>query len=395
MTTRSVAAGQPGRLPQVGIVGAGQLARMTYQAGISLGITVRLLAENADDSAALVGADVTLGAPHALHPLRVFAGGCDVVTFDHELVNTEALATLEQAGAIFRPSSHALSLAQNKRRQRQDLARLGFPIPPYRIVQDLAEIEAFALDQSWPLVLKAAQGGYDGRGVWLVADAAAAQAVLQQAGQRRLQLLAERCVPIERELAVLVARRPNGETVVYPTVETVQVAGICREIVAPAPIATDLQRQARDLALQVAIAIDATGILAVELFLSAGTLLINELAMRPHNSGHYSIEGCVTSQFENHLRAVLDWPLGDPALVAPAVVTANVLGDAAGSDPRRHLPLALALPGVRVHLYGKEARPGRKLGHVTVTGGDIAEARRLARQAAHVLAGGTMEEAPV
>lgn len=392
VTTRSEAADWPRQLPQVGIVGAGQLARMTYQAGISLGLTVRLLAEHADDSAARVGADVTLGAPHALRRLRKFAAGCDVVTFDHELVDTKIIAALEQAGNLFQPSSQALALAQNKRRQRQDLGRLGFPVPPYRPVQHLEEIQQFAVDQGWPLILKAAQGGYDGRGVWLVADAAAAMAVLEQAGQRHLELLAERCVPIERELAVLVARRPNGETAVYPTVETVQVDGICREVLAPAPIATNLQREAQELATHIATAIDATGILAVELFLADGTLLINELAMRPHNSGHYSIEGCGTSQFENHLRAVLDWPLGDPSLLAPAVVTTNVLGDAAGSDPRRHVPLALALPGVHVHLYGKAARPGRKLGHVTVTGDDLDPARQRAGQAAQVLARGNMEE---
>jgi 5-(carboxyamino)imidazole ribonucleotide synthase len=380
----------------MGIVGAGQLARMTYQAAISLGLTVRLLAEHADDSAARVGADVRLGAPHAVDRLREFAEGCDVVTFDHELVDTDAIAALEQAGNLFRPSSQVLALGQNKRRQRRDLARLGFPMPPSRVVRQLEAVREFADDQGWPLVLKADQGGYDGRGVWFVADAAAAQAVLAQAGQRRLGLLAERCVPIERELAVLVARRPNGETVVYPTVETVQVDGVCREIIAPAPIPADIRRQAQDLARQIASATDATGILAVELFQSEGTLLINELAIRPHNSGHYSIEGCVTSQFENHVRAVLDWPLGDPALVAPAVVTANVLGNADGSDPRSHLPLALALPGVHVHLYAKAARPGRKLGHVTVTGDDLATVRRRARQAARVLVGGkiAMDEEP-
>jgi 5-(carboxyamino)imidazole ribonucleotide synthase len=375
----------------VGIVGAGQLARMTYQAAISLGITVRLLAAQADDSAARVGADVTLGGPNALRRLRAFADRCDVVTFDHELVDTKAIAALEEAGNLFRPSSQVLALGQNKLRQREYLGRLGFPMPPYRVVRHMGEVREFADDQGWPLILKAAQGGYDGRGVWLVADAAAAQAVLEQAGQRRLELLAERCVPIERELAVLVARRPNGEAVVYPTVETVQVQGICREIIAPAPITADVRRQAQDMARQIAVATDATGILAVELFQSEGTLLINELALRPHNSGHYSIEGCVTSQFENHVRAVLDWPLGEPALVASTAVTANVLGDADGSDPRSHLPLALALPGVHVHLYAKAARPGRKLGHVTVTGDDLATTRRRARQAAQVLAGGTMD----
>ena len=376
------------------MVGAGQLARMTYQAGIALGLTVRLLAEHVDDSAARIGADVALGSPHAVRRLTNFVAGCDVVTFDHELVDTAVVAALEHSGSIFRPGSQVVALAQNKRRQRQDLGRLGFPIPPYRLVQRLDEVTAFAAEQGWPLILKAARGGYDGRGVWLVADAAAAAAVLDQAAARGLDMLAERCVPIERELAVLVARRPGGETAVYPVVETVQEAGICREILAPAPVPDELRRQAQGLAVRLATSIELTGILAVELFQSGGALFVNEIAARPHNSGHYSIEGCVTSQFENHLRAVLDWPLGAPTLTAPAVVTVNVLGPPGGADPHANLALALAEPGVHVHLYGKAARPGRKLGHVTVTGQDLDDTRRRAERAAGLLGGGALVGAP-
>jgi 5-(carboxyamino)imidazole ribonucleotide synthase len=372
------------------MVGAGQLARMTYQAGIALGLTVRLLAERADDSAARVGADVALGAPQDVRRLADFAAGCDVVTFDHELVDTAAVAALERSGSIFRPGSRVVALAQNKRQQRQDLGRLGFPIPPFRPVQRLDEVRDFAAAQGWPLILKAARGGYDGRGVWLVADAAAAATVLEQAAVRGLDILAERRVPIERELAVLVARRPGGETAVYPVVETVQEAGICREILAPAPVPDDLRRRAQAMAVRLAAAIGLTGILAVEFFQTEGDLCVNEIAARPHNSGHYSIEGCGASQFENHLRAVLDWPLGDTALTAPAVVTVNVLGPANGADPQANLPLALAEPGVHVHLYGKAARPGRKLGHVTVTGRELHDTRRRARRAADLLVGGDL-----
>lgn len=374
------------------MVGAGQLARMTYQASISLGITTRLLAERADDSAARVGADVTLGSPSAARRLENFAAGCDVVTFDHELVDVELIRALEEAGHCFQPGSDVVALTQNKRRQRETFQSLGFPVPPFQCVQTADEVAAFAGIHGWPLILKAAQGGYDGRGVWLVNDLAGATRILDQAAIHHFDLIAERRVAITRELATLVARRPSGEAVVYPLVETVQVNGMCREVVAPAPLPADLAVAAQALARNIADAIGATGILAVELFETNGEFLINELAARPHNSGHYSIEGCVTSQFENHVRAALDLPLGDAALVAPSVVTVNVVGDAAGSDPLDHLPLVLALPDVHVHLYGKAARPGRKLGHVTVTGTSPEETRCRARQAAALLTSGAVEE---
>jgi 5-(carboxyamino)imidazole ribonucleotide synthase len=374
--------------PRVGIVGAGQLARMTYQAGIALGLTVRLLAEHAEDSAARVGADVDLGSPRAADRLATFAAGCDVVTFDHELVDADAVAALERAGHVFRPSGAVVALAQNKERQRRDMAARGLPVPPHRPVASGEDVAAFAAVHGWPVILKAARGGYDGRGVWPVADRAAAAAVLAEAAHRGLTILAEQLVATDRELAVLVARRPNGETAVYPVVETVQVGGICREVVAPAPVGEALRRQAQELAVTIATTFQTTGILAVELFLAGGALWINELAARPHNSGHYSIEGCVTSQFEQHLRAVLDWPLGDCSLTAPAVVTVNVLGAADGTDPRSRLPQALEVPGAHVHLYGKAARPGRKLGHVTVAGGDVTEVGRRAHEAAGLLASG-------
>ncbi|MGH2352728.1 MAG: 5-(carboxyamino)imidazole ribonucleotide synthase, partial [Chloroflexota bacterium] len=318
--------------------------------------------------------------------LAAFAAGCDVLTFDHELVDAGQLAALEAARYCLRPAAATMALAQNKRRQRADLGALGFPMPAHRLVRNAAELGAFAAEHGWPVVAKASRGGYDGRGVWVLADADAAAALLPEASARGLELLAEAWVPIEREVAVLVARRPGGEAVVYPIVETVQRDGICHELLVPAPISPELAAAARTLGLAIAEAVGATGILAVELFVSGGTPLINELAARPHNSGHYSIEGCITSQFENHLRAILDWPLGDTSLVAPAVATANVLG-ASTEDPHTRLPDALAVPGAHVHLYDKPARPGRKLGHVTTTGNDVMEARARARQAAAILAG--------
>jgi 5-(carboxyamino)imidazole ribonucleotide synthase len=376
--------------PRVGIVGAGQLARMTYQAGISLGLTARLLAGSASESAALVGRDVALGSPSSPGDLASFAAECDVMTFDHELVDAEGLAALERDGHRIRPGAATVALVQDKRRQRAELSRHGFPGPPYRLVATPETVDAFGAASGWPVVLKAARGGYDGRGVWVVQDGAAAREVLHRAAGGA-GMLVERWVPIEREVAVLVARRPVGEAVVYPVVETVQVDGICHELHIPAPLSSALAATARDLGRDIAEAIGVTGILAIEMFLTQDRLLVNELAARPHNSGHFSIEGSVTSQFENHLRAVLDWPLGETALTAPAVATVNVLGRST-DDPHARLPQALAVPGLHVHLYDKPARPGRKLGHVTATGTDPAEVRARARTGAEILAGGSGPE---
>ena len=373
---------------RVGVVGAGQLARMTYQAGIPLGLTVRLLAAGPEESAALVGQDVTIGSPTSRQDLTAFAAGCDVITFDHELVDAGHLAALEAEGHAVHPTADVVALVQDKRRQRADLSRMGFPVPAYRFVDDTAGVVDFAAAAGWPVVIKAARGGYDGRGVGVVQDAAAAGSVVAETAARGVPLLVEAWVPIEREVAVLVARRPSGESVVYPMVETVQRDGICHEILAPAGVPESLAAEGQALGAAIAEACGATGILAVELFVAGGRLLINELAARPHNSGHSSIEGNVTSQFENHLRAVLDWPLGDPAAAAPAVATVNVLGRSS-VDPATYLPAALAVPGVHVHLYGKPARPGRKLGHVTATGPDAADALVRARRGAEILVGGT------
>jgi len=369
------------------MVGAGQLARMTCQAAIPLGVRVRLLAERSDDAAALVCPDVTLGSPTSAAELAAFATGCDVATFDHELVDAAALADLEAAGHRLAPSAATVALAQDKRRQRAELGRHGFPVPPYRPVETVDDLLAFAAEHGWPVVAKASRGGYDGRGVWVLDGADAARNLFAVTSASGVALLAERWVPIERELAVLVARRPSGEAVAYPVVETVQRDGICHEVLAPAPIAPDLAAGAEALALGVAEAVGAVGVLAVELFLSGGGLLVNEIAARPHNSGHYTIEGCATSQFAQHLRAVLDWPLGETALLAPAVATINVLGPPDGDDPAARLPIALAVPGAHVHLYGKTARPGRKLGHVTALGTDVDDARGRARRAADLLTG--------
>lgn len=371
----------------VGIVGGGQLARMTYQAGIPLGVPMRILAARLDDAAAAVAAAVSFGDADDPGAITSFAADCDVLTFDHELVALDALEALATAGYPVRPGPRALVCAVDKAVQRRRLDAAGLPVPAYRAVRRRADVAAFAEEWGWPVVLKAERGGYDGRGVWIVEDPAAAATVLRDARRGGLKLMAEAFVPLDRELAVLVARRPEGEVVAYPPVETIQVDGMCHEVRLHPGLDQGVVAEATALGLQIAKEVDVTGVMAVELFVSDGRVLVNELATRPHNSGHWTIEGAVTSQFENHLRAVLDLPLGRPEPMARVAVMANVIGPPSGVDPVELLPDALAVPGTHVHLYGKVARPGRKLGHVTALGDDLEETRVRAHAAADALSG--------
>lgn len=371
----------------VGIVGSGQLARMTYQAGISLGVPVRVLADRPEEAAAAVAADLSFGRADSAEDLVAFAGTCGVLTFDHELVDLVTLRELERSGMAVRPGPGTLECAVDKGVARRRFAAAGLPVPAFTEAAGPAGVEAFAAAHGWPVVLKATRGGYDGRGVWVAEDPAGAARVLDDARRAGVRLLVEEHVPIERELAVMVARRPAGEAVVYPVVETVQVDGLCREVRLHAGVEPAVAEAARALGLQVAKELDATGVLAVELFEVGGGLVVNEIAARPHNSGHWTIEGAVTSQFENHLRAVLDLPLGLTDPVAPAVAMVNVVGPETGSDPAAGLARALAVPGAHVHLYAKTARPGRKLGHVTVVGDDPDEVAGRAWAAATALVG--------
>jgi 5-(carboxyamino)imidazole ribonucleotide synthase len=368
-------------VPVVGMVGAGQLARMTAQAAIGLGVGFRVLAGSAADSAAQVTAGTQVGDYRSLDDLRDFAAGCDVLTFDHEHVPAEHLAALERAGVPVRPAAAALRFTQDKLAMRERLTGLGIPCPRFAPVSGIAEVEAFAAG-TWPVVLKAVSGGYDGKGVWVCGSPAQARDVLAHG----LRLIAEEYVAFDRELAVLAARSPHRQGAVYPVVETVQRDGVCREVVAPAPgLAPGRAAQAAELALRIAGELGVTGLLAVELFETPAGLLVNELAMRPHNCGHWTIEGAVTSQFEQHLRAVLDLPLGSPSLAAPATVMANVLGGDDADVYDRYIHVMAADPGVKVHMYGKPVRPGRKIGHVTVTGAHPAELADRARRAASYL----------
>jgi 5-(carboxyamino)imidazole ribonucleotide synthase len=376
------------------MVGGGQLARMTAQAAIPLGIDFRVLADAPGDSAAQVCVRTQIGDYRSAADVLAFGAGCDVVTFDHEHVPGHHLAALEGVTAV-RPGRPALRFAQDKQAMRDRLTEsralqdLGVRCPRYEPVATVADVDAFAAAAGgWPVVLKAASGGYDGRGGWICDNENAAADVLSHG----LSVIAEEHVSFDRELAVLVARSPKGQGAAYPVVQTVQEDGICREVVAPAPgLAAEQAMRAQRLGLSIAAELDVTGLLAIELFEAAGELIVNELAMRPHNCGHWSIDGAVTSQFEQHLRAILDLPLGSPAMTSSRAVMVNILG---GEDPDMHsrfTHVMAADPGVKVHLYGKQVRPGRKVGHVTVTGDDLPGLRDRAWRAANYLSLGTEE----
>ena len=372
----------------VGVIGGGQLARMMYAASIGLGIQVRLLAEGPDVSAAGVVHDVQVGDYTDAATVHRFAESCDVVTFDHEHVPGALLQELEAAGVVVRPGSAALRHAQDKAVMRDRLSGLGLPCPAHRVVPDVRSLVAFGDEQGWPVIAKTSRGGYDGHGVWRLDSEADAERPFAGLASG-VQIVAEEFVDFARELSALVVRSPSGQAVAYPVSESVQREGICVETVTPAPGLEPEQAVAAELlALTVAAELEVVGLLAVELMQRRdGSLVVNELAMRPHNTGHWTIDGAHTSQFENHLRAVLDLPLGDPVTRAPWTVMANVLGGAVADLPSALLHCFARDRRLQVHLYGKQVRPGRKVGHVTTYGDDLAETRKRARHAAAYLMG--------
>jgi 5-(carboxyamino)imidazole ribonucleotide synthase len=380
----------------LGIVGAGQLARMTCEAASALGVPTVVLAARADDAAVPIAGDTILGEATDERALRALASRCDVLTFDHEQVDLRVLASLEDEGVTLRPGVETLRVAVDKASMRTRLEAAGVPVPRYEVLgtaggpdcgpDDLATAVAkFAGHEGWPVVLKATRGGYDGKGVWPVANEGEARSVCERAALDETPLLVETHVDIDAELAVVVARGPGGGSVAWPPVETEQVEGVCREVRYPGRLGRGITGDAAVLARDVAAAVGATGVLAVELFASGGRLVVNEIAARPHNSAHWTIEGSVTSQFENHVRAVLDLPLGDTSAAAAHVASVNVFGSPAADGLAGSLAAALAVRGAHVHLYGKSPRPGRKLGHVTVCGDDPTEVRARAWAAAKAL----------
>ncbi|MAS56385.1 MAG: 5-(carboxyamino)imidazole ribonucleotide synthase [Nocardioides sp.] len=376
----------PELAPVIAVIGGGQLARMMAEPAAALGIPLRLLAEGEGVSAAQVIPDQQIGDHTDLADLRRVTAGAAVVTFDHEHVPAEHLRALAADGLAVRPGPAALAHAQDKAVMRERLAELGLPCPRNAVVADVNDVVAFGL----PCVLKTTRGGYDGKGVWFVDDAADCEPAFAAAANSGVRILAEERVDFRRELSALVARSPSGQAAAYPVVASTQRDGICHEVIAPAPdLDPALAVTAQEIALRIAGELDVTGVLAVELFETEdGRVLVNELAMRPHNTGHWSQDGAVTSQFENHLRAVLDLPLGSPAARAPWTVMVNILGgpDQPGAPVGRlydGYPHAMARdPRLRVHLYGKSLRPGRKVGHVNAYGDDLDDCLERARHAA-------------
>ena len=380
----------------VGVVGGGQLARMMQGPAIELGVQLSVLAEDEVASAALVIPSSPVGRHTELDRVLDFARSCDVVTFDHEHVPQHVLQALESEGIVMRPSRSALRFAQDKLAMRERLSELGIACPRWAVAREAAHIERFGEEVGWPVIVKTPRGGYDGKGVIVASSTADAESWLAHVGEPGPMsdgLLLEERVEFTRELAALVARSPSGQAAAWMVVETVQTRGICTEVLAPAPdLDPGLGSRATEAALRIAGELDVTGVLAVELFEVPGPAgrpgyVVNELAMRPHNSGHWSMDGAVTGQFEQHLRAVLDLPLGDPRPRARWTAMANVLG---GDYPDLYSAYRHVMardPSAKVHMYGKGVRPGRKLGHVNVSGTDLADARERARHAADYLQG--------
>ncbi|MGA2295717.1 MAG: 5-(carboxyamino)imidazole ribonucleotide synthase [Acidimicrobiales bacterium] len=356
---------------RVGVVGAGQLARMMGEASREAGVRITVLASSSDDAAVATCDDVILGDAHDQAALDRLSQEVDVVTFDHELVDLDHVAALESRGVTVRPSAAALRFAVDKAYQREELAAAGLPVPRFLVVSSSRDprITPFLDELAGLPVVKAARGGYDGRGVLFPSDR-----------DETLVMIAETCVhgdvvieerlDLQSEVAQLVVRGVDGALALYPLVTTVQSDGMCVEVRYPADVSSDVLVQARELGTRLATLIDVVGVLAVELFVTDKGLVINEVALRPHNSGHWTIEGARTSQFANHLRAVSGQPLGDVATTTPHAVMVNVVG----SEQPSSLAAALDVPGIFVHDYGKSWRPGRKLGHVTVVSDDAPSA---------------------
>ncbi|MCE1179866.1 MAG: 5-(carboxyamino)imidazole ribonucleotide synthase [Micrococcales bacterium] len=392
----------PGGFPVVGIVGGGQLARMCAAPAAELGITLSVLAEAEDASAALVIPSAPVGHHTDVEAVRAFAEHCDVVTFDHEHVPDDVLDELVRDGVTLHPSPSALRFAQDKIAMRERLTEIGVECPRWAVARTAQDVEAFAeACGGWPVVAKTPRGGYDGKGVRVLASAAdvadwLALAAEQGGGDGPLSggVLLEERVDFVRELAVVIARSPSGQAASWPVVETVQTDGICTEVLAPAPdLPEGLAEAATEAGLRIAGELGVTGVFAVEMFQvrhpegGHAAYVVNELAMRPHNSGHWSMDGAVTGQFEQHLRAVLDLPLGDPTPRAPWTVMANVLGGDYDQLYPAYRHIMARDPGLKVHLYGKDVRPGRKIGHVNVSGADLAGLRERAEHAADYLQG--------
>ncbi len=372
-------------MTRLGILGGGQLAQMLTQAAISLGIEIAIFEQQADSPAARLTHQQIVSQWNDEEALINFALLCDTVTLENEFVDSLVLRWLAQAGLAVYPSADTLADIQDKLLQKQRVEAAGIPLPAFSPVHSLDDVHAAAAAFGYPFLLKARRNGYDGYGNVTIRSAADILPAWRKLGaDTGRELLAEAFVAFERELAVMVLRGRDGEARTYPVVETVQQNHICHIVRAPAPIPAQIAEQAAEIACRAVEVFEGVGVFGVELFaLADGTVLYNEIAPRPHNSGHYTIEGCVTSQFENHLRAVLGWPLGSTEMLAPAAVMVNLLGKREGKADPNGIRAALAVPGAHIHVYGKrDVRTGRKMGHITALGDTLEQAEAVARQAA-------------
>jgi len=347
------------RFPRVGVIGAGQLARMMVAPATALGIDLLLFAHSPEDSGAQITNHV-VGDYRDLEALKEFAQGCDLITFEHELVPLSVIKGLETAGVKVYPPSSAFIYSQDKAEMRQKLS--AFPAPEWKIVTSTAEVDRY------PLIAKAISGGYDGRGVWKINS----QDELAEVLKTQPRLLIEEVISFDCEIAVIVARSPHGQATSWAPTETVQEDGICTLTISPAQsVSVELAEEAQKLALEIAQEVGVIGVMAVEMFVKGKHLYVNEVAMRPHNSGHWTIDGARTSQFEQHLRAILDLPLGDPSMTSEFAVMGNILGGEKADMYRPYLHLMARNPDLKFHQYKKEVRAGRKIGHVTAVGSDL------------------------
>lgn len=368
--------------PRLGVIGAGQLARMMVSPATELGIQLKVLAQDSSDSAAQV-CDFMLGEPSNLDSVLTFARSCDVITFEHEQVPQSVIKHLENNGIKVYPRSDSFIFSQNKIEMRKKMDELGLPNPRWQ------NYAGGKVDIPFPLVAKTVTGGYDGRGVFIVSSNEELISLHNDIG---LPLLLEEKLNFESEIAIMVARSPHGQAATWAPTLTIQEAGICTTTITPAPnISEELATQASSIALRIAQGIGVVGVMAVELFQVGEKLIVNELAMRPHNSGHWTIEGSRTSQFEQHIRAVLDLPLGDTSLTAEWAVMGNVLGGQKSDMYRPYLHLMARTPALKFHQYKKDVRPGRKIGHVTLLGSDLLELRTEVEHALDYLSGAVDE----
>ena len=361
--------------PRVGIIGAGQLGRMSAAPAAALGIDLVLLAQSATDSGAQVAA-FEVGDYRDLVQVREFAKNCDLLTFEHELIPISVIRALENEGVKFYPTSESFIYSQDKAAMREKLT--NYLAPKWQVITKANEI------LEYPVIAKSISGGYDGRGVWKVNSESELAVILLE----NPKLLVEELIDFDFEISVMVARSPHGQAATWAPTQTVQSDGICTMTIAPAPDLTEaLGQQAQQIALSIAAEIKLVGVMAVEMFVKGDELFINELAMRPHNSGHWTIEGSRTSQFEQHLRAILDLPLGDPAMTQDFAVMGNILGKNKTDMYRPYLHLMARNPSLKFHMYAKEVRPGRKIGHVNIIGKDLVELRTEIEHAVDYMSG--------